>query len=103
MMYKDAKKAVSLRGFSSISEFIRNALRNSLYPKLTENGFTEEFEEEVLKSAAEPIDNDIVLKTDKNIHDYFIKLKLPSKIKTINGKNRIGKKVQFSIPTSNKR
>ncbi len=76
-MYQDAKKIQKARRYSSISELIRDLLRGFLYPRLTENGFTPEFEAEVLKSAAEPVDNDIVLKTEKDVDDYFNNLKLP--------------------------
>jgi Arc/MetJ-type ribon-helix-helix transcriptional regulator len=58
-MLADAKKAVKDRQYASISELIRDTLRQSLYPQLTENGFTPEFEEKILKSAAEPKENDI--------------------------------------------
>lgn len=78
-MYQDAKKILSKRGYASISELIRDALRDALYPKITENGFTPEFEEEVLKSAAESRKNDIKLRTEKDIENYFLHLKLPHK------------------------
>ena len=58
-MYQDAKKTLTKKGYTSISEFIRDAVREKLYPGLTENGFTPEFEEEVLKAAAEPIENSV--------------------------------------------
>lgn len=45
----DAKKMLSKRGYASISELVREALRNTVYPNLTENGFTPEFEDEVLR------------------------------------------------------
>ena len=50
-MYQDAKKLVVTRGYTSISELIRDALRGVIYPRLTENGFTSEFEEEILRRA----------------------------------------------------
>lgn len=59
-MYQDAKASLHARGYASISELIRHALRDVLYPvKTTENGFTPEFEEEVLRSAAEPIEDSV--------------------------------------------
>lgn len=58
-MYKDAKLALKTRGYASISELIRSALRGVLYPHVTENGFTPEFEEEVLRSDAEPVENSV--------------------------------------------
>ena len=78
-MYDDAKKALSLRGYTSISELVRDALRDILYPRLTENEFTPEFEEAVLRSEALPVKDDYVLKTDKDVSDYFLHLKLPKK------------------------
>lgn len=78
-MYDDAKKMVSSRGYSSVSELIRDTLRNMLYPNLTENGFTKEFEDQVLESAKEPVKDSVVLKTDKEIRDYFLHLKKPKK------------------------
>ncbi len=81
-MYKDAKKLMSDKHYSSVSELMRDALRRLLQQKrITENGFTEEFEDLVLKSAAEPEENDIVLETDEDIHNYFLHLKVPSKKK----------------------
>lgn len=74
-MYKDAKRAVHAQSYASISELIRAALRKQLYPELTINGFTPEFEEEVLRSAAEPEENDLVWETEKDITEYFNKLK----------------------------
>jgi len=75
-MYKDAKRALVAKRYSSVSELIRDALRKSLYGDLTENGFTKEFEDEVLASAAEPRKNDIKLKTDKEVENYFRHLKI---------------------------
>lgn len=40
----DAKKMLSKRGYASISELVREALRNTVYPNLTENGFTSEMD-----------------------------------------------------------
>ncbi|MCJ7739924.1 ribbon-helix-helix protein, CopG family [Candidatus Microgenomates bacterium] len=74
-MYKEAKKTLADRGYASVSELVREALRGYLYPKLTVNGFTPEFEDRVLKAAKEPIDNDLVFKTEKDIDDYFLHLK----------------------------
>ncbi len=52
-MYKEAKNYVSKKGYTSISELIRDSLRSVLYPNLTENGFTPEFEDEVLRREKE--------------------------------------------------
>ena len=84
-MYEDAKKAVKKQGYTSFSEFIRDSLRETLYEdknRITENGFPRWFEDQVLESAAKPSDNDIVLETDEDIHNYFLHLKKPaSKVK----------------------
>ncbi len=53
-MYADAKKVVAKNKYASISELFRDALRRLLYPNLTVNGFTPEFEEEVLRRANDP-------------------------------------------------
>ena len=74
-MYKDVKKMAARRGYSSTSEFIRDALRRMLYRPLTENGFTQEFEKEVLLSSAEPAKKDKVWKTEKELKAYFDKLR----------------------------
>lgn len=78
-MYAEAQKTLVVRGYASISELIRDALRRLLYPNLTENGFTPEFEEAVLRSEGQPRKDDFVLETDKDIEDYFLRLKLPKK------------------------
>jgi hypothetical protein len=60
-LYADAKKIVAQRGYTSLSELIRDALRGWVYPdKYTVNGFTPEFEEKVLKSEKSPRKNDRV-------------------------------------------
>lgn len=74
-MYEDAKAYLARRGYSSVSELFRDTLREKLYPRLTENGFTPEFEEEVLRSAAEPRQKDKVWKSEKDIQEYFAQLR----------------------------
>lgn len=81
-MYKDAKLVSKEEGYSSISELIRHALRKILYPNgLTVNGFTPEFEELVVERAKAPTGSGVVLKTNKDIDNFFLKLKIPSKNK----------------------
>lgn len=81
-MYEEAKKVMSQQHYSSVSEVVRDALRRLIKQKrITENGFTEEFEDMVLKAAAEPDDNDYVLETDEDVHNFFLHLKLPPKKK----------------------
>jgi hypothetical protein len=76
-MYKDAKKVIASNGYSSMSELVRSGLRVILYPNLTVNGFTPEFEDMVLKSAAEPIGNGTVLETDEDVENYFLRFEKP--------------------------
>lgn len=81
-LYEGAKKLKSQKHYSSVSEVIRDALRQLIYKKrITENGFTEEFEDMVLRAAAEPDDNDYVLETEEDVHNYFKHHILPSKKK----------------------
>lgn len=78
-MYNDAKLALTAKRYSSVSELIRDALRKTLYGEVTQNGFTKEFEDEVLTSAAEPGKNDTRLRTDQEVEDYFRHLKIPKR------------------------
>lgn len=70
-MYKDAKKALAAKRYSSVSELIRDALRRTLYAETTENEFTKEFENYILKSSHEPEKEDFVFKTEKELENYF--------------------------------
>ena len=70
-MYEQARRLVDRRGYSSISELIRDKLREELFPPVTENGFTPEFEEAVLEAEKEPLRKDRVWRTEKDINDYF--------------------------------
>lgn len=73
-MYSDARIFVKKNRYTSISELFRDALRKVLYPDLTVNGFTEEFENMVLESAKEPISEGKVFETEDDIDRYFKKL-----------------------------
>ena len=73
-MYKDAKQAVKKKGYSSISELVRDGLRRVIYPELTENGFTPEFEDMVLEAAKEPVDKTKIIKTDEDLENWFAEL-----------------------------
>lgn len=86
-MYKDAKRHMKVRGYSSISEFVRTALRTMIYPELTENGFMPEFEEKVLKSAALPLKDDIVFENEQEVDNYFRHLILPKGKKSSHDKH----------------
>lgn len=72
-MYRDVKKISSNRGYSSVSELVRDALRKILYSEVTTSGFSREFENEVLESSAQSPRKDIVLKTNQDINKYFRK------------------------------
>ena len=79
-MLDDAKTVTKFEGFTSISELIRHALRQILYPNgLTVNGFTPEFEDMVLESAKEPIDESTAWNSMADIDRDFKRLKLKNK------------------------
>lgn len=80
-MYKDVKKMLSGRGYSSVSELVRDALRKILYSGTTESGFSREFENEVLESSAQSPRKDIVLKTDRDINKYFREFRKKAEIR----------------------
>ena len=84
-MYQEAKKVVVQQHYSSVSELMRDALRGFLSKKrITENGFTEEFEDLVLEAAKEPIDHSKVWETEEDVHDYFKQLAKELKLKRLN-------------------
>lgn len=78
-MYKDVKKFIKKKRYSSVSELMRDALRKELYEEdknaITENGFPVWFEDRALKAEKEPEENDTVLETEEDIHNYFLNLK----------------------------
>ncbi len=51
-MLDAAKEVVKRKNYASLSELVLDALRKELQQEITENGFTREFENEVLLSAA---------------------------------------------------
>lgn len=59
-LYAQAKARAKKYHYTSVSEVIRDALRWWLNDNLTRNGFTPEFETEVLRRAKESTKNDIV-------------------------------------------
>src|SRR5207248_1297591 len=74
-MYNDAKKLLAKHRYASISELVREGLKRVLYPEITENGFTKEFEDKVLEAADEPTDKDEVWETPEDVNRFFSKLK----------------------------
>lgn len=74
-MYQEAKKVVARQHYSSVSELVRDALRQLIQKKrITENGFTEEFEDAVLEAKKEPVDYSDVWETEEDVDKYFKKL-----------------------------
>lgn len=89
-MYKDVKVLMANRGYASISELVRDALRRTIYlseDEITENGFPKWFEDKVLKAAEEPFDKSRTIETDEDLENYF--KEMHSKIKQVrrDGKN----------------
>ncbi len=80
-MYDDAKKVLIKNRYASISELMRDALRRILYQDVTENGFTTQFESQILQAAADSVDNDLILETSEDINNYFKNLKISPKKK----------------------
>lgn len=85
-MYKDVKRAVKVKRYTSVSEMVRDSLRKSLYEEITENGFTPVFEDRVLESEMEPEENDKIWETEEEIRKDFNKLR--KKIKSKSDKNK---------------
>ncbi len=59
-LYTQAKVEAKKFHYNSVSEFIRDATRKLLYPRLTVNGFTPQFESMVLRREKQSTKNDIV-------------------------------------------
>lgn len=101
-LYDQAKSLVARGRYTSISELIRDALRRKIDgSKITVNGFTEEFEKEVLWSEAQPMENDIVLETPEDIDKYFDSISSNKALKKRNSsaKNQNHRKVHTIAPT----
>lgn len=101
-LYKSAKKLVAEEKYSSISEVVRAGIRRVLYDadKITENGFPGWFEDKVLESAEEPIDESKVWETEEEIEKYFKKLrsKINNRIKQRrHDKGQMGWQVQQAV------
>ena len=79
-LYKDAKNTVIKMHYASMSELIRDALRRILYQgTASEEYFSKDFEDKVLRRAKEPYDSDVVFETEEDLRNYFSNLKLPAK------------------------
>lgn len=75
-----ALKIVAMEQGVSMAEFVRRVVGKTVRKtadtlirrrRLTVNGFTPEFEEEILKAAAEPIREDMVMKSEDDINEFF--------------------------------
>jgi Arc/MetJ-type ribon-helix-helix transcriptional regulator len=77
-IYDDAKKLVKTRPFKSVNDVVQQALTRFIKEEdpntITENGFPVWFEDEVLKSAAEPMENDKTWETEEDTDRYFDEL-----------------------------
>ena len=91
-MLEAAKRTIKRKHYASMSELMRDALRKELkMQEITENGFTGEFEDEVLRSAAEP---DIgVWETEEDVHRYFEKMRTKIRKKQKNVTSQIQSQV----------
>ena len=74
-LYAEAKKHQGQYHYSSVSELIRDALRWWLNPRLTRNGFTPEFEREVLQAEKEPMKNAVEWDGKGSFVDFVLKHK----------------------------
>jgi Arc/MetJ-type ribon-helix-helix transcriptional regulator len=77
-MYEEAKRYVKRRGYASVSELIRDAVRDWLYPRITDNGFTPKFENGVLEAEKEANAGNVVEWNGKGSFTDFV-LKHPIK------------------------
>lgn len=80
---RDLDQYVDEYGYASTSEAVRQGIRQLVQnePKITVNGFTEEFENRVLEAAKEPLDQSVTLETGEDIDRYFNHLLEESKTK----------------------
>lgn len=91
-MLEAAKKVVKSKHYASISELMRDALRKELKrQEITENGFTREFEDQVLMSAGGE-DSGEVWEKPEDIDRFFDRI--DKEIREEYGKSKISKKVR---------
>ena len=79
-MHEDMKKLLKEKHYASMSELIRDSMRRELYPNITVNGFTPEFEEEVLRASAEPDKGD-TWESPEDVDNFFKTLRKEIKSK----------------------
>lgn len=94
-LYAEAKKHQKKYHYSALSELIRDALRWWLNPRLTRNGFTQEFERELLRAEKEA-DAGSVVKWDGKMpfHEFVMSHPPPP---PLYGKNRIRGKISQTV------
>lgn len=88
-LYNAAKKRQKADHYT-FSEMVRDALRWWLNPRLTRNGFTPEFEQEVLEAEKEADAGNVVEWDGKGSFDEFV---LSHSVPTTHDKNKIRRKV----------
>lgn len=75
-----ALKIVAMEQGVSMAEFVRRIVGKTVrktadalirHRRLTVNGFTPEFEDEILKAAAEPVREDMVMRNEDDIDEFF--------------------------------
>ncbi len=98
-LYDQAKARVKKYHYNSVSELIRDALRWWMNDNLTRNGFTPEFEEEVLKAEKEADAGKVVEWNGKGSFVDFV-LKHPV---LKNAKNKVRRKISRKVETNNQR
>ncbi len=74
-MKRQIDSVIASGKFASVNAVVQHAL-TAVLPKpkrsrLTVNGFTPEFEEEVLASSRSPSENDTVIETEEDLERYF--------------------------------
>ena len=69
------QQEVAAGKYNSVNELIVKAVKRQINKRITLNGFTEEFETRVLKSASEKPGSGRVLETENDIRSYFTKIK----------------------------
>lgn len=72
-MYDDIKKVLAQKGYSSVSELVRDSLRDILYPTKTLNDFTPEFEDRVLEASKKPQKKDMTWNGKGSFTDFVLK------------------------------
>ncbi|KKU87341.1 hypothetical protein A3A64_02800 [Candidatus Gottesmanbacteria bacterium RIFCSPLOWO2_01_FULL_48_11] len=94
-LYDEAKKHQREYHYSALSELIRDALRWWLNPRLTRNGFTPEFEREVLRAEKEADAGSVVEWDGKgSFHEFVMSHPAPPPSYS---KNRIRRKISSKL------